>query len=168
MATRFKLLGCNGDSGCDADLLNTRREAGSGGLLLCLLGVDGVEGFEASVSALRAALIMCVAKMVLSRVLIRSSSRAGAFFVVVPLEVVPLDFTVVPVLVVRAFDFVADSDISTSGRSRLLRVTTVAGVQVVIEETADLTASQGACNEAIGLCAYALNHIIAIEGHRNT
>jgi hypothetical protein len=46
-------------------------------------------------------------------------------------------------------DLVFDTEASASGSNSSLSVTTVVGVQVVVEDTADLTASIFTCNEAI-------------------
>lgn len=50
----------------------------------------------------------------------------------------------------RDADFVTVAGASGSTRSNSLRVTTVAAVQVAVDETAALTASVLACNEAMG------------------
>ena len=111
-------------------------------------GVEGGGGFAASVSAFNAALITCVARMVLSLELScasREAVEAGFLDAVLALD----DFVAEVDLMVLDTDFVADVDDSVSRRSNSFRDTTVAGVHVVVDDTAALTASVDACNEAM-------------------
>ena len=109
-----------------------------------LQGVEGGGGFAASASDLSVALITWVARTVFSRAH-NSSSRAApaAFFVFAFGPEVAATF------VVRAVGFALGAAYSYSGSKSSLSVTTVAGVHVDVDETAALTASDFACNEAM-------------------
>lgn len=131
---RFSARGCSGDSGVERDLLSDASgrlgvAAGSFLLLAC-------EAFAASVSDFSAALITCVANISLSFAdnpassardatleCVREVGFAGARLVVL----------FVAILVAGA---VLDSEIRSSRR-----VTVVADVQVVVDDTAAFTAS---------------------------
>lgn len=151
VATLFRVLGWIGDKGVESDRRKFRFDSGREAFSVGLRGVDG--GFAASVSAFNAELITCVARTVLSLAL--SCSRCEfAFFVAVAV----LDFAVAVDFVGRVADEGAEDeqDESDSTRRSSLRLTTVAGVHVVVEEIAALTASEEACNEAMGIlfCAW--------------
>lgn len=117
----------------------------------CLDGVDGGGGFAASVRDLRVTLMTCVARTVLSRELNVSAGQLAAAFAPVPrFAALVLGFVVdAVVFVARAVGFGFGTGVSVSGRRSSLSATTVAGVHVEVDETAALTASIFACNEAM-------------------
>lgn len=139
VTVRFRALGCTGDSGADEDLRSACLPAASRRLTFCFDGVETGIGFAASVSVLSVTLMTWVAKAALSRGL-RTWSCG--------LAVLVLD--AVDVFVDRAAAvFVLGGCDSGSGSRSSLRITTVAGEQVDVDETAALTASTFACREAI-------------------
>lgn len=110
--------------------------------------MDGGGGFEASERAFNAALMTCVARMDLSLELScasREMVEVGFLDAVLTLD----DFAAEVDLVARGTDFVVEVDDSASRRSNSFSDTTVAGVHVVVDDTAALTASVDACNEAM-------------------
>lgn len=137
VASRLRALGCAGDSGEDEDLRDDCLPASSRRSPFCFDWVEEGRGFAASDSVLRVTLMMCVAKAALSRELRVSPSDPALLFV----------FVAVPAFVDR--DFGLGGCDSGSGSKSSLSVTTAAGVQLDVDETAALTASTFACNEAI-------------------
>ena len=144
VAVRFKVRGCNGESGVDKDLRSVPLPVFLGvGATSVLMGVcGGGEVFAASFKAFRAALITCVASTSLSfadsppflllvwdsgfaaSVFARALELAGTRFVAC--------FVEVPVTVEAE---------AASGMRSSRNMTVVADVQVFVDDTAALTVS---------------------------
>lgn len=114
-------------------------------------GVDGGGGFAASVKDLIVTLITYVASTVLSLELINSPELVTAVFAPGPrLAALFFGFAFVAVVLVgRVVGLTFGAAVSDSGSSSSLSATTVAGVHVVVDDTAALTASTFVCNEAM-------------------
>lgn len=136
VAVRFSVRGCRGDNGADRDLRGVTAPDGLGVVVasLFLLDTGCAVAFAASVNDLNAALITWVASISLS--FEDSSPPAVSFGPVRALGLAGGRLVVVFFVAILVADAGLDSGIRSSRR-----VTVVADVQVVVDDTAAFTAS---------------------------
>ena len=155
---RFSARGCSGDSGVERDLLNDA--SGRLGVAAASFLFLACEAFAASVSDLSAALITCVANISLSFADSPASSALDA-----ALECVrDAGFAGARLVILFVAVLVAD-DVLDSGIRSSRRVTVVADVQVVGDDTAAFTASALVVMDVMGLLYIeSPKHIVTAAG----